>query len=206
MSTHNMKVESREGVGSNVVKKLRFDHILPGVVYKRGQETVAIQVPEADFMKTYKAAGSTSVINMELDGETYPVIIKEIQRDPVKSNILHIDFLELDLSEKVKLFVPVNLLNKDNIRLQPSVLAQMLEHVEIECLPADMPNTADVDVANMVYGDSFFVRDLDIAKDSKLTMLTDEDMVVCSLLEPSGMSTAESEEAAAEEAAAESAE
>lgn len=194
MSTFKLEVTTRDGQGTNKVKKLRAENLLPAVIYKKGKESQNVQVSESNFLKTYKLAGTTSIINLSLEGKIYPVIVKEMQRDPVKNNILHIDFLELNMDETVKLFVPVQLLNRDNIRLQPSVLTQMLEQVEVECLPDNIPNTADVDVADMAYGDSFFVKDLDIAKDPKLTMHTDLETLVCTLSEPSGMSSEEADE------------
>lgn len=203
MSSHNLKVESRENTGTNVAKKLRADGYLPGVVYKKGKETVAVQVAESEFLKTYKAAGTTSVINLTIDGKVYPAIIKDIQRKPVANNITHIDFQEINMNETVKLSIPVHLINRDHIRLQPSILNQMLEHVDVECLPDKIPNTADVDVAEMNYGDAFYVKDLDVSGIEGIHVLADPEALVCSLSEPSrAVEVEEGEEASAAEAPA----
>ncbi|MDR7869721.1 MAG: 50S ribosomal protein L25 [Tissierellaceae bacterium] len=196
MSSLKMKVESRENIGSNKVNKLRANNVLPGVIYKRGSNTEAVQVQEAEFLRVYKVAGSTSVVQLDLNGEVQNVIIKEIQRHPVKNQILHIDFQELNMDEKIKMTIPINLINRDSIRLQPSVLTQMLDQVEIECLPDNIPNTADVDVADMTFSDPILVSDLDIAKNEKITMLTELDAVVCTLSEPAVVETDEDAEEA----------
>lgn len=180
-----MKVESRDNIGSNKVNKLRANNVLPGVIYKRGSETKTVEVLESEFLRVYKIAGSTSVIDIDLDGEIHPVIIKDLQRHPVKNQILHIDFQGLNMDETIKMLIPINLLNRDNIKLQPSVLTQMLSEVEIECLPSDIPSSADLDVIDMEYGDRLLVSDLDIAQKEKLTLLTELDTVVCTLSEPS---------------------
>ena len=194
-----MKIESRENIGSNKVNKLRADKVLPGVIYKRGDSTQTVQVSEAEFLSVYKIAGTTSVIDLELGGKSHPVIIKEIQRHPFKNQILHIDFQELNMDETIKMFIPINLLNRDNIKLQPSVLAQMLDQVEIECLPNNIPNSADVDVADMTFTEPLYVRDLDVANNEDVVVLTDLDALVCTLSEPSIVVEEDEAEEAVEE-------
>lgn len=195
MSTLTMKIESRENIGSNKVNKLRADKILPGVIYKRGDETKSVEVFEPEFLRVYRSAGTTSVINLDLNGEIHPVIIKDIQKHPFKNEILHVDFQELNMDETIKMFIPVNLINRDAIKLQPSVLAQMLDQVEIECLPNNIPNTADIDVADMEYGESLYVKDLDVANNDEVKVLTDLETLVCTLSEPSAQAEETDEEA-----------
>ena len=201
MSSIKMKIESRENIGSNRVNKLRVDKKLPGVIYKRGDETLVVQVSEKEFTRAFKLAGTTNVIDLELNGEVHPSIVKDIQKHPVRNEILHVDFQELNMNETIKMFIPINLINRDAIKLQPSVLAQMLDQVEIECLPNNIPNTADIDVSDMTFADPIYVKDLDVAKNADVTVLTDLETLVCTLSEPSAQAEAtdeESEEAEAE--------
>ncbi len=183
MSTPKMIVENRSGIGSNKVNKLRVEGLIPGVIYKRGEETKHIQVDDSEFRKIFRLAGTTSVIDLELDGGKHPVIIKDLQRHPFKSQFVHIDFLELNMDELIKVMIPINLVNRDNIQLQPSVLNQILDEVEVECLPGNIPSVAEVDVADMDYTTPIFVSDLDIAKDEKVTILAELDSLVCTLSE-----------------------
>lgn len=185
MSTPKMNVENRSGIGSNKVNKLRAEGSIPGIIYKRGEETKHIQMSDSEFRKVYREAGMTSIIDLELDGEKHPVIIKDLQTHPVKNQYVHVDFQELNMDEKIRVFIPVVLLNRDEIKLQPSVLVQILDEVEVECLPADIPNTAEVDVADMDFATPIYVSDLDIAKEEKVEILLDLDTVVCTLSEPS---------------------
>lgn len=196
-----MKIESRDNIGSNKVNKLRANSTLPGVIYKRASEAIVVQISEKEFTRAYKLAGSTNVIYLELNGEVHPVIIKDIQRHPVKNQILHVDFQELNMDEKIKMFIPINLINRDAIKLQPSILAQMLDQVEIECLPNNIPNSANIDVADMTFTDSVYVKDLDVAQNGDVTVLTDLDTLVCTLSEPSV--SAEGTDGEAEETEAE---
>lgn len=203
MSNVKMKIENRTGVGSNKVRKLRAENIIPGVIYSKDEDAKSVAVKNSEFFRALKQAGTTSVIDLELENETLPVIIKDIQRDPVKQQIIHVDFQKLNMNETVKLSIPIVLLNRDNIKLQPSVLMQQLDQVDIECLPADIPNTADVDVQDMDFTTPIFVKDLDIASNEKINILTDLDATVCILTEPTvreeDEETEEVEEVAVEE-------
>lgn len=185
MSAITMQIEKRTDVGKNEIKKLRVKNQIPAVIYSRGEETIHASVDNIEFARVYKIAGSTSVINLDLEGKSLPVIIKDIQRHPIKNQILHVDFQKLNMDEKIKITLPIVLLNRDSINLQPSVLMQILDQVEIECLPGDIPNAAEVDVQHMDFTTPIMVKDLDIASDDKVTILRDLEDVVCTLTEPS---------------------
>lgn len=199
MSSIKMNLQSRSGVGSNHVDKLRDAKIIPGVIYKRGEETLNVQVDAAEFERVYRQAGTTSIIDLDLGGEIHKAIIKDLQKHPVKDQYLHIDFQGLSMNETIKMHIPINLINRDSISLQPSVLAQAIDEVEIECLPMDIPNSAEYDVKDLDFTTPVYVKDLDIAKDGKVTILTDLDEVVCTLNEPTYDEELEDELAGTEE-------
>ncbi|WP_353095589.1 50S ribosomal protein L25 [Tissierella praeacuta] len=180
-----IKMQKRIDYGKNSVKKMRKNNIIPAVVYSRGGETVNVSVDSSEFLKVYKSAGSSSLLELDLEGTKIPAIIKEIQRDPVKNKILHVDFQKLNMDEKVKMTVPITLLNRDSIRLQPSILTQILDQIEIECLPSNIPNGAEVDVANMDFTTPIMVKDLNLSKDDNIAILRNPDDVVCTLSQPS---------------------
>jgi len=179
-----MKVESRSDIGSNKVKKMRADNIIPGVIYSRGNETKSVKVNNAEFAKVFKSAGSSSIIDLEFEGDILPVIVKNVQRHPVTGFVTHVDFQKLNMSEKIKMSIPIVLLNRDDIQVQPSILLQLMDQVDIECLPSYIPKTADVDVSDMDFTTPKLVRDTDIAKMEGITILTDLDEPVCSLSAP----------------------
>ena len=201
MSSIKMNIESRTGIGSNHVNKLRREDVIPGVIYKRGEDTKAVQVNKKEFERVYRQAGTTGLISLEVDGEKAVVIIKDLQMHPVKNEYLHIDFQELSMDETVRMFVPINLINRENIRLQPSVLAQLIDEIEIECLPGNIPSSADFDVIDLDFTTPVLVEDLDIAKDDTITIWTELDEVVCTLTEPTYDEEAEDELAGTEEEA-----
>lgn len=185
MTTMKMQIEKREVFGKNKVNKMRVENLIPGVIYSREKETQHVNINSIEFLRVYRVAGTSSMIDLELDGVSTPVIIKEVQRHPVRGNFTHIDFQELNMKEKIKMHVPISLLNRDSIKLQPSILMQFLDQVEIECLPGNIPFNAELNVENMDFTTALFVSDLDIAKDDNIEILTELDQVVCSLSEPS---------------------
>ncbi len=184
MAELKLTAELREGLGKNKVDKIRAQKSIPAVIYSRGEETRTVQVSEREFERVFREAGTSTLIDLVCDGVTTPVLIKEVQAHPYKPFYYHIDFQGIKMDEKIRVTVPVVLLGRDEIRLQPSVLMHMLNEIEIECLPAYIPQTAEVEVADMQYDDVLFVSDLDVAKDDNITILTPLEEPVCSLVEP----------------------
>jgi large subunit ribosomal protein L25 len=199
MAAIKIQVENRTAVGKNRVDKVRQQDLIPGVLYGKGEDTKHIQVDRILFEKVYRTAGMSTLIDLELDGETTPVLIKEVQKHPFKNQFLHIDFQALNMDEKVKLTIPIILNGREEIKLQPSILVQQLDDIEIECLPADIPQTIEVDVSNIDFNTPVFVSDLDIFENEDVTILREADDVVASLIQPTMEEELEEIEAAEEE-------
>lgn len=179
-----LKAELRKETGSNVAKKLRAAQLVPAELYHKGEENLSLQISSKELEKLVVEAGTTSIITIDVEGKQLNALIKDYQRHPFKNMYLHVDFQGVKMDETIKVSVPIVLANRDSIYVQPSVLLQNLEEVEIESLPAHIPQSAEVDVQNMQYNDVFYVKDLDVFKDSNVTVLTDAEEVVCSLTEP----------------------
>jgi large subunit ribosomal protein L25 len=184
MAAIKIQVEGRTGTGKNKVDKIRQEDFIPGVLYGKGQETKHIQVERRVFEKVYKTAGMSTLIDLELDGDVSPVLIKEVQTHPFKNQFLHVDFQKLNMNEKVKLTIPITLLGRDDIVVQPSILIQQLDEIEIECLPGDIPQSIEIDVRNIDFTTPVFVSDLDIFNNEDITILREADDVIASLMEP----------------------
>ncbi|MFM1524273.1 MULTISPECIES: 50S ribosomal protein L25 [Helcococcus] len=184
MSTLKLNAELREGKGTAVSRKLRREELVPAQLYQREKENLNLQVVAKELDKIVSEAGTSTIITLVVNGEEKNVLIKDYQRHPFKNQYLHVDFLGVNMNETLRVSVPVVLLNRDEIRVQPSVLMQQLEEVEIETLPKDIPAEFTVDVQNMEYNDVFYVKDLDGINDGKITVLTDLEEVVCTLSEP----------------------
>lgn len=183
MAEYKLKAQKREAVGKNKVDKIRQNEQLPAAIFQKGKETENITIDDLEFQMLYQKAGMTSVIDLDIDGAVRPAIIKEIQRHPFKNQIYHVGFQGINMDEKIKIEVPVELLNRDEIRKQPSVLNQQLDTIEVLVLPSNIPDSFSIDVQNMDYDDSFTVKDL-VGDNEDVEVLIDLDEVVCSLAMP----------------------
>ncbi|MSB17021.1 50S ribosomal protein L25 [Finegoldia magna] len=184
MTNYKLDMQKRDKVGSNAVRKLRVKELIPGVIYGKDFEPINVTVDEKELRKVHLMAGTSSLIDVKVDGEEHTVIIKDVQKHPFKNHYVHVDFKEIKMGEVANFTIPVVLEGRDEIRLQPSVLMQLLDEIEIECLPKNLPNEAAVSVIDMQYGDSFEVKDLDVFKNPDIKVLNDETEAVCSLSEP----------------------
>ena len=180
-----LQADKREATGKNQVKKIRNNELIPGVIYAKNQENVNVQFTARDFEKVLRQAGTSTIITLDIEGEGKEVLIKDFDSHPYKNQFLHVDFQAINQNETIRVTVPVVLVNRDDMNEVTGVLVQNLETVEVECLPKYIPQTADVDVKEMAIGDNMTIADLDIASNENITILADEDEVVCSLQEVS---------------------
>lgn len=184
MADYSLNAAFRADIGKNKVDKLRNQGFIPGVIYHKDKESESVQVKALEFAKVYEGAGVSALVDLMVDGDKRVVLIQDIQKHPFREDIIHVDFLEVRMDEKLKVVVPVVLLNRDEIVEQPSVLNQMLDEVEVECYPAYIPQTAEVDVRELKIGDVVTVADLDIAKMDEVEILVDLEEAVASLNPP----------------------
>lgn len=179
-----LKLQKRDQHGKNKVDKLRQEGLVPGVVYSKGEEAVSVSAVEKDLVKAYEVNGLSNIFKAELDGAQKDLLIKEIQKHPFKNQILHFDAYLIDMTQKIRVTIPVVLEGRDNIKAQPSVIMQIIDSIEVECLPADLPSEAVVNVVDMQIGDNMTVADLDIASNDKIHIHEDLEEIVAVLSEP----------------------
>lgn len=193
MAAIKLQVQERTELGKNKANQLRKAGMIPGVIYGKEEEPRHIKVDRGSLQKVYKTAGTTALIDLELEGKTIPAIIKEIQVNPIKDEYMHVDFQKIDMSETVRLTVPIVLVGREKIRQQPSVLIQQLDEIEIECLPKYIPESVTVDVSNIDFNSPIYVSDLDVYKDENITVLNEPDELVANLIAPTKEETEETE-------------
>ncbi len=191
-----LNANNREATGKNKVNKLRNEDIVPGVVYAKGEDNLNVQVTSRDFDKVLRQAGTSTIITLDVDGENKDVLIKDYQTHPYKNQFLHIDFQAINQNETIRVNVPIVLLGREDLKIDQAVLVQNLDTIDVECLPKYIPQTAEVDITEFEIGDSKTVADLDIFGDENITVLAEEDEVICSLQEASEEELPEDEEAA----------
>lgn len=206
MEKHKLKVEKRKVLGRKV-KSLRKEGILPSNIYGKGVKSLAVQVPIKDFLKLYQKVGETGVVELSVgEGEPRPALVSNLQLHPVTGHPLHVDFHQVTLTEKVRTTVPVVTVNEaPAVEQKIGALLTPLDEIEVEALPADLPEKIEVDISSLSEVDQEIkVTDLTISK--KVTVLTEPGLVVIKivpLITEEAKKILEEEKAAAEEAKAE---
>lgn len=188
-----LEASERKTGGSKSSKKvLRKSGRIPGVFYARNIKPVAIDVAE-NAIKPYVFTGETNLINLKVNNEEFDCIVKDVQFDPVTDRIVHFDLLGLTSGEKFTLEVP--LLSKGSAVgvKDGGILQQHLHKLEIECLPANIPQHLEVEVTNLKIGDSIHIEDLQF---DNIEILNQPGTVVISVNHPKVEKEPVAEEAA----------
>jgi large subunit ribosomal protein L25 len=177
-----LPVESREPDGSRGARRLRRSGKVPGVVYGGGQDPVSFQVDARDLRLALAHAGA--VLELNLDGATSPVVLKELVRHPVTGATLHIDLLRVRLDQAISASVVVELTGADDAPgvKEGGVLEQVTREVNIEALPTDIPDSLSYDVSEMQINDTITLESL--ATPSEVTLLDDPETVLVTLTPP----------------------
>ena len=184
MDTKTLKAESRKVTGRKV-KNLRREGVLPGNVYGKKVKSESVQVSLKDFDKIYSEVGETGLLTLDVGKDKKPVLIHNLQLHPVTDEPLHVDFLQVDLKEKVTAQVPVELSGESPAEKQGlGTVVLMLDEIEVESLPTDLPEKFEIDKATLAEVDqTIFVKDLKIDK-SKVEVKTDLESIVVKVEPP----------------------
>lgn len=185
------------------VKKLRREGILPANVYGKDIPSTALQVNLKEFTDIYKEVGETGLVDLEVDGKKRPVLIKNVQFEFRNNTPLHADFYQVNLKEKVKSMIPIELVGEAKaVAENIGTLIHPLSEVEVEALPANLPEKIEVNIENLAnIDDHILVSDLQVPEG--VTILTDPGQVIAKISE---IVVEETPQPEAEEGATESAE
>lgn len=181
MEQINVKATIRDAKGKQKVKAMRNQGFVPGVVYHRGEQPVSISLEKREITKIiHDAAGENVLINLTIEKEkkkSRPAIIKEVQYDPVKRFILHIDFNEISLNEAIVVEVEVMAHGEPiGVKTDGGVMDHPTRTLKVQCLPMDIPKHIDVDVSGMTLNSFFYVKDLKVS--DKIKVLTDPEILL----------------------------
>lgn len=183
MEEVTLKANKRDIIGKKV-KQLRRQGILPAVIYGRNTDPVSISLDDREVNRVLATISSSHLINLDIDGEGYTTLIRDRQRHPVSGSILHIDFYEVSMTEK--LTTNVNIIIRGEAPAAKNfggILVTGQETLEIECLPQDLPERFDVDISHLEeIGDTIYVRDIPIPPE--VDLLTDPDEMVIVVTAP----------------------
>lgn len=172
-----LKATKRDVIGKQV-NALRRSGKLPAVIYGRRTEPVSITLDAHEAGRLLGKVGSSTLITIDVDGTEFPALVRERQRDYIKDRLIHVDFLAVSLTEKIRAEVRIELTGVSlAVKDSDAVLVTGLHSLSVECLPADLPEMITVDIAPLAkVGDSIHVRDVSLG--DKVQILDDPDEMI----------------------------
>jgi large subunit ribosomal protein L25 len=180
----------RDSRGKNEARRTRRDGRVPGVLYgaagqadRREAKAIAVE-PKALLKILHSHSGANTLISLKLDGEgDARVLVKEYQLDPVTHQVLHADFYRIDMNRALRVTIPVIVKGEPKgVKQQGGILEFIRREIEIECLPADIPEHVEVDVSELMLHQGIRVREL--ATDAKWKPLSDPEMMIVHVISP----------------------
>jgi len=183
MEKHILKAVKRTLVGRKV-SSLRKQGITPANIYGKNIKSAAVQVNVKDFIQVFKQAGETGLVELQLEDKKLPVLIHNIQVDPITEEPLHVDFYQVNMKEKVKAEVPLEFIGESKVVKEGSgIFSVIIDEISVECLPGDLVDHIDVDISSLKeFGDAIRLSDLTLPKGMEL--MQDDTSVICMVEEP----------------------
>lgn len=182
MDQIELKVANREVLGKKV-SGLRRQGITPVHVFGRGIESLALQCETVKLRRVLAEAGQTRLINLKIDSEKKPrvVMVRGIEREPRSGQSLHVDFYQVQMTERLKVEVPVVLVGEaPALKMKENMMVHELNTVTVECLPAQIPSSLELDISSLIEADQA-LRVKDIKLDEGVAILNDPEHVVAKI-------------------------
>jgi len=177
----NLEAIARTIDKQSTIRKIREEGNIPAIL-NGNHQSKPILVNSIDFIKTIRESGRNGIINLKLDNENHPVMLHEVQQDPIKSEIIHVDFKIVNMRSEVEVDVNVHLVGEAVGVKDGGVLQQSLHTLSVKALPNNIPQSIDVDISNMEVGQTITVGDINTGGSYEL--VGDESHVIASVLAP----------------------
>ncbi len=211
MEQLKLQAKVRNTSGKGPARRTRREGNIPAVMYKKGEPTISIAVRGESLYEALEK-GRNTLINLTVEGqnggEEHTVMIKDLQRDPIKSKVIHVDFIGIDLGVPLDVEVPLKLKGLAVGTKAGGILQQVLYSINVRCLPRNIPRELEVDVTELNLGESIHVKDVTMPEGAEC--IEDLEYTVASVVAPRveaiAASAEEEEEEAAEAAEGEGAE
>lgn len=182
----SIKLEAKKRtLTGKAVSQLREKGLLPAVMYGKGMESQTLEVAEQAFLKAYKSAGASTLIDLVIDGKDNKVLVQEVAHDPLSDRITHADFHKVSLTEKMHAKIPLIFVGESRaVKGLGGMLIKNVDELEVECLPTDLVHEISVDISKLEnFGDIIHLKDMVIPAGLTVKHLHGEDPIV-SVAEP----------------------
>ncbi|MEE4279047.1 MAG: 50S ribosomal protein L25/general stress protein Ctc [Halieaceae bacterium] len=184
----------RSDLGKGASRRLRrnADHI-PAIIYGAGKDPAPLTLIRKDLEKALEnEAFFSQVIDVNVEGDIQPAILKDLQRHPAKDRVMHADFMRIDAKVKLKVSIPLHFINEETchgVKIEGGVIEHLMNEIEVQCLPGNIPEYIEVDMKDVTTSDIIHISDLKLPEGVVSTALElgeDHDMAVASVSLPRG--------------------
>jgi large subunit ribosomal protein L25 len=198
MSNVVFAAKNRAEAGSGGARKIRREGRIPAVVYGRSGKALSIYLDALEFVNNAKGISESTIVTINVDGQTRQAFVKDTQRNITDGKILHIDFYEVEAGVTLRAKVSVHVHGNPVGVREGGILEAPLHEIEVECLPKDLPERLDVDIAELKVNQSIHVRDLTLGDGVRLISNPDQVVALVKFAKAEVEAVAETEVAAAE--------
>ena len=196
----DLNASLRTDTGKGASRRLRHQALTPGIVYGAEKDPVSITLEARDLRANVdNETFYTSLINLNIDGNTEQVVVRDIQHHPYKIDVMHIDFQRIDDTHKLHMHIPLHFVGDEKapgVKTQGGLVSHHMVEVEVECLAKNIPDYIEVDMSQMNVGDILHLTDLKLPEGVEIRALKmggDHDTAVCSIHAPKGGAVEEGE-------------
>lgn len=203
-----ISAKARDAKGTGASRRLRRENKVPGVVYGGDKDAVSLELDGGElFVKFREEAFHASILDLNLDGSKESVLLRDFQLHPVRNTIMHIDFQRVDVNERIHIKVPFHFINEDiakGVKVGGGIVARILTEAEVSCLPKDLPEFIEVDVAELDMGHSIHLSEISLPEGVEFVQLAhDHDTAVVSIAKTRGGASAAGDDSAGDAAESE---
>ncbi len=180
MAEANIQIVWRQKTGHHTAKHIRQEGRIPGIYYAHGEESRPISIDAKAFNRMMKK--SVNILNIVFpDGKEHKSIIREVQRNPVTDEVVHVDIMGIQLTEKIRLSIPIVLVGTPAGIKDGGILEHLIREVEVEGLPLDIPEKVELDVSGLKIGQAITLEHVQV---EKFKFLTDVHYTVANVIQP----------------------
>ena len=182
MSQTTLVAKPRTGSGTATARRLRAEGHIPGILYGRGMDPISVTVERREFRLALSGpAGANTVLALQVGGNSYPAVVKEMQRHPIRRTVNHIDVLQVNMNEEITVHVGVRLEGESQaVAAMGGLVDAAVDSLEVSCTPTDMPNEFVIDITDMQPDQVIRLSEIPMPKG--VTALGDPDMAVVTVL------------------------
>lgn len=191
-----IKAAVRKGQGTGASRRLRHANKVPGIVYGGGKDATVIELDHNDIYHKLKLeAFHASILDMEIEGKSEQVLLRDVQMHAWKQNVLHVDFMRVAADRKIHMKVPLHFINEDvapGVKVSSGIVSHIMNDLDISCLPKDLPGFIEVDLKDLAAGHTLHLSELKLpAGVEAVALIRGDDPSVATIIIPRAVAAEE---------------